>query len=65
MYRYNLSQFMGLFKEALVGEGKIEHIKETLIQIIFENVSLGLLKAHRLLLGIVIIRDVLERVFAE
>lgn len=66
MYKYNLSQFIGLFEESLkAGEGsssQIEDIKHALIKIVYDNISIGLLKEHRMLLGLVIIKEVMDGV---
>lgn len=61
MYKYNLSQFIGFFQESLEhgnnkGQNQISIIQKALIQLFFNNISVGLIKSHRLLLGLIIIR---------
>lgn len=61
MYKYNLSQFIGMFEQSLVAGEKgsnnqIDDIQRSLIKIVYDNISIGLLKSHRLLLGLVIIK---------
>lgn len=65
MYKYNLLQFIVLFQESLEkgkssGEGQIEVIKDALIRIVFSNISVGLVKAHRLLLGLIFVKEIYE-----
>jgi hypothetical protein len=61
MYKYNLSQFINLFQESLdrgknSSSNQIEIIKDSLIQIVFNNISVGLVKSHRLLLGLILVK---------
>ncbi len=61
MYKYNLSQFIGMFEDSSKAGDKgsknqIEDIQKSLIKIVYDNISIGLLKTHRILLGIVIIK---------
>jgi hypothetical protein len=70
MYKYNLSQFIVLFQDSLEkgrggGEGQIDLIKDALIRIVFSNISVGLVKAHRLLLGLVFVKEVYENSITE
>ena len=67
MYKYNLSQFISMFEESLKNGGKgsddqISNIRKTLIKIVYDNISVGLLKVHRLLLGVIIIKEIMEEV---
>ncbi len=61
MYKYNLSQFIILFQESLEKgkkntQGQIDIIKDSLIQIVFNNISVSLLKSHRLLLALIFVK---------
>lgn len=53
MYRYSLSQFIVLFNEALDSSNDIEKVKQALIDIVFNNVAIGLMKTHRILLALI------------
>jgi dynein heavy chain 2 len=53
MYRYSLSQFIVLFNEALDSSNDIEKVKQALIHIVFNNVAIGLMKTHRILLALI------------
>lgn len=53
MYRYSLSQFIVLFNEALDSSNDIEKVKQSLIEIVFNNVAIGLMKTHRILLALI------------
>lgn len=70
MYKYNLSQFIILFQESLEkgrggGESQISLIKDALIRIVFNNISVGLVKTHRLLLGLIFVKEIYENSITE
>ena len=70
MYKYNLSQFISMFEESLKAgdkgsEDQIDNIRHALIKIVYDNISVGLLKVHRLLLGVIIIKEIMEEVMPE
>jgi hypothetical protein len=69
MYKFNLSQFITLFQASLEkgksGNNQIVTIQEALIRIVFNNVSVGLVKSHRLLLGLVFVREIFENSITE
>lgn len=64
MYKFNLSQFIGLFQESLEtgkrGSGDIEIIQDALVRIVYNNISVCLVKAHRLLLGVIFVKEIYE-----
>jgi hypothetical protein len=63
MYKYNLSQFIGLFEQSLdSGKGKLQisEIMKALLKIVYNNISVGLMKSHRLLLGLIFIKEVMD-----
>jgi hypothetical protein len=64
MYKYNLAQFITMFEEALASEppstNQIHNIQKSLIRIVYDNISIGLLKSHRLLLGLLIIKEAVD-----
>jgi len=64
MYRFSLLQFIQLFEQSLrvqnyKGE-KLDYIKARLISIVYNNISVGLLKAHRLVFAIIMSRAILN-----
>jgi hypothetical protein len=63
MYRYSLSQFIVLFNEALDSSNDIEKVKQSLIEIVFNNVAIGLMKSHRLLLALIFAKEINENIF--
>ena len=70
MYKFNLAQFIGLFHESLEsgsgsGQQQIEAIQQALVRIVFNNISVALVKSHRLLLALVFVREVYENSVTE
>ena len=62
MYKFNLSQFIELFQESLAagkqGAANIDLIQDALVRIVFNNISVGLVKSHRLLLGVIFVKEI-------
>ena len=62
MYRFSLLQFVQLFEQSLKVQNykgeKLDFIKARLISIVYNNISIGLLKAHRLVFAIILSRAI-------
>lgn len=69
MYKFNLAQFIGLFQESLEvgkrGVGDIDVIQDALVRIVYNNISVCLVKSHRLLLGVIFVKEIFENSITE
>lgn len=61
MYKFSLLQFIDLFKQSLKVENvkgdKLEFIKVKLISIVYNHIAIGLVKVHRLVFAVTLVKE--------